>query len=105
MIVLTAKASANATVQRFRLRSTSEPPPSGPLPPPTPNAPESPASFPECMRIRAIRTIEKKTWLALRNACTVASLAWPGAPDGIQLAQDLDRLGAQLAVGGAPILL
>jgi hypothetical protein len=60
--------SANAIVQRLRLRSTSDPLPSA-LPPPTPKAPERPASLPECMRIRAIRTIEKKTCVALRIAC------------------------------------
>ena len=35
--MLTTKAIANPIVQRFRLRSTSEPPPSGPAPVPTPN--------------------------------------------------------------------
>ena len=43
-------------VQRLRLRSTSEPPPNGPAPVPTPNAPDRPASFPECIRIRNTRT-------------------------------------------------
>ena len=46
MIVLTTNATANPTVHRFRLRSTSEPPPNGPAPVPTPKAPESPASVP-----------------------------------------------------------
>ena len=41
--------SRTPIVQRFRLRSTSEPPPNGPAPVPTPKAPESPASLPECM--------------------------------------------------------
>src|SRR5204862_49227 len=66
MIVLIPKAIANATVQRLRLRSTSEPPPSGPLPVPTPNAPDRPASFPECMRMRKIRTIAMTTWATAR---------------------------------------
>ena len=51
--------SANATVQRFRLRSTSDPPPNGPAPVPTPKAPESPVSLPECSRIRTIRTTQR----------------------------------------------
>ena len=44
--------TAKKIVQRFRLRSTIEPPPSGPAPLPTPKAPDSPASFPECMSTR-----------------------------------------------------
>jgi uncharacterized membrane protein len=54
--VLTAKAIANPIVHRFRLRSTREPPPSGPAPVPTPNAPDSPESLPECIRIRNTST-------------------------------------------------
>ena len=46
MMVFPTNRIAKKTVQRLRLRSTSEPPPSGPWPVPTPNAPESPASFP-----------------------------------------------------------
>jgi hypothetical protein len=61
-IVLTANAIAKATVHRLRLRSTSDPPPSGPCPVPTPKAPDSPESFPECMSTRKIRTMQMNTW-------------------------------------------
>ena len=40
--MLTTNSTANPTVHRFRLRSTSEPPPSGPAPVPTPKAPDRP---------------------------------------------------------------
>ena len=59
---LAANAAANAIVHRFRLRSTSEPPPSGPAPVPTPKAPDSPESLPECIRIRKTRTTHINTW-------------------------------------------
>jgi hypothetical protein len=72
MIVFTANAIAKPIVQRFRLRSTSEPPPSGPWPVPTPKAPERPASFPECMSTRKIRTIEMKT-------CTTEKMSSTGS--------------------------
>jgi hypothetical protein len=62
MMGCATQATANATVQRLRLRSTSEPPPNGPAPVPTPNAPDRPASLPECMRTRKITTIESTTW-------------------------------------------
>ena len=68
MIVLTANAIAKPTVQRFRLRSTSEPPPSGPWPVPTPKAPERPASLPECMSTRKIRTTEMATWMTEKSS-------------------------------------
>jgi hypothetical protein len=62
------KASAKPIVQRFRFRSTSEPPPNGPPPaPPIPNAPESPASFPEWSRIKKIRITDRKTWTTLKT--------------------------------------
>ena len=61
-------SSANATVQRFRLRSTSEPPPSGPEPPPTPKAPERPASLPECSSTRTMRVTDRMIWRPLRIA-------------------------------------
>src|SRR5438270_9738380 len=53
------------------------------------------------MRMRAIRMIAMKTWSALRNACTSASLA----VQRVELAQDLHGLSAQLTVGGAPVIL
>ena len=62
----TIQAIESATVQRFRLRSTSEPPPSEPWPVPTPKAPDRPASFPECMSTRKITTIDRKTQSAER---------------------------------------
>src|SRR6202000_2225577 len=44
--------TAKKIVQRFRLRSTIEPPPSGPVPLPTPKAPDRPESLPECVSTR-----------------------------------------------------
>ncbi len=67
MIVFTTNAIANPTVHRFRLRSTSDPPPNGPAPVPTPNAPDSPASLPECIRIRNTSTTHRKTWTTPRT--------------------------------------
>src|SRR5215217_3507870 len=46
-MVLRTNRIANATVHRSRFRSTSEPPPNALPDCPIPNAPESPASFPE----------------------------------------------------------
>src|SRR5947208_3165602 len=66
-IVLITNTTAKPTVQRLRLRSTSEPPPNGPAPVPTPNAPDSPASLPECIRIRKTRTTQRKTWTTPRT--------------------------------------
>ncbi len=60
-ITFATNSSANPIVQRFRLRSTSEPPPKGPAPVPTPKAPESPESLPECMRMSTIRTTARIT--------------------------------------------
>ena len=54
--------SAKMIVQRSRLRSMSEPPALLPPPVPTPKAPDMPASFPECRRIRKIRPTAMKTW-------------------------------------------
>ena len=53
---LMKNSTAKKIVQRLRLRSTSEPPPSGPVPLPTPKAPERPESLPECIRIRSTVT-------------------------------------------------
>ena len=66
MIVLTPNAIAKPIVQRSRLRSTSEPPPNGPAPVPTPKAPERPESFPECRSTRKISITEMKTWTTER---------------------------------------
>src|SRR3954471_12294362 len=96
--MLPTNSNANSTVQRFKLRSTSEPLPSA-LPPPTPKAPDRPASLPECMRINAIRMIEKKTCVALKKACTVSSLA----VEFVELAQEFHCLRLQFRVRLAPI--
>ena len=53
---------AKKIVQRLRLRSTIEPPPSGPVPLPTPKAPERPESLPECSSTRKITISERATW-------------------------------------------
>src|SRR3954454_9240301 len=99
MMVLSANRIPNAIVQRFRLRSTSEPPPSGPAPVPTPNAPDRPASFPECMSTRKIRTTEMKTWTTER----MTSMAGMLAVRLVQGPQDLYRLGAQPGVESLPV--
>src|SRR5947209_13744112 len=77
---------ANTIVQRSRLRSTSEPPPNGPAPVPTPKAPESPESRPECSSTSRISTTETMIWVKLRNAFTVVQLSYPSphAPPGCQ---------------------
>ena len=59
--MLIVNTIAMPTVQRFRLRSTSEPLPSELPPAPTPNAPDRPVSLPECSRIRTIKTTARKT--------------------------------------------
>jgi len=64
---LITKITAKKTVQRLRFRSTSEPPPNGPPPVPAPKAPDSPESFPECMRMRRMRTTEMITWRPART--------------------------------------
>jgi drug/metabolite transporter (DMT)-like permease len=64
-IVFSTNTIPNPIVQRLRLRSTSEPPPKGPLPVPTPKAPDSPASLPECIRIKKIRMTHTNTCRAL----------------------------------------
>jgi uncharacterized membrane protein len=61
-IVLITNSTANKTVQRFRFRSTSEPPPNGPAPVPTPNAPDRPESLPECISTRKTMTTHRNTW-------------------------------------------
>src|SRR3954447_26980428 len=100
-MVLMMNSAANPTVQRFRLRSTSEPPPNGPAPGPTPKAPDSPASFPECMRIRKTTPTARNTWKTERTVYIRGPIL---ATELVQLAQDLDRVGAQLAVEGAMVL-
>src|SRR5438093_10879650 len=106
MITFATNRSANTIVQRSRLRSTSEPPPNGPAPVPTPNAPESPASLPECSRTSRIRMIETKTWNALRTASsTTDTLAAATRVELVQPLEDRDRLRAPLTVGRAVVVL
>src|ERR1700689_2223919 len=62
--------TAKKIVQRLRFRSTSEPPPSGPVPLPTPNAPDKPESLPECISTKKIRTTAKMTCSTERTAST-----------------------------------
>jgi hypothetical protein len=112
--VLITNRTAKKTVQRFRLRSTSEPPPIGPLPVPTPNAPDRPASLPECMRIRKTRPTQMMTWTMSRIVTTVgdgSGRLLPG-PDprarrsgGVQGVHDLDRLGPKRLVDGLIVLI
>jgi len=61
MIAFSRNRIAKKIVQRFKFRSTIEPPPSGPVPLPTPNAPERPASLPECISTRKITITEMST--------------------------------------------
>ena len=72
MMQFTAQRTAKKTVQRFRLRSTSEPPPNGPEPVPTPNAPDRPASFPECRSTRKMTTTDRTTWTTERMFSSTA---------------------------------
>ena len=59
-------------VQRLRLRSTIDPPPSGPAPVPTPKAPDRPESFPECMSTRKMRMTAMTTWMTDRIVSTAS---------------------------------
>src|SRR5215210_6304729 len=99
----------NAIVQRVRLRSTSAPPPKRPAPVPTPKAPDRPASLPECSSTRTISTTDRKIWRMLRTSSTQAerSSALRRSPplERVQLLEDGDRLGTQLAVGRAVVAL
>src|ERR1700704_3760946 len=107
-MVLSANRTANTTVQRLRLRSTSEPPPNGPAPVPTPNAPDSPASFPECISTRKISTTEMSTWSTDRNGTIGGDLRWyplAGLRSPIEGAQNLHRLGAKVAVDRLIVLI
>src|SRR6185312_15834995 len=62
-------------VQRLRLRSTIEPPPRGPVPLPTPKAPESPESLPECINTRNTTITARITWMIESIVSTPRSLA------------------------------
>ena len=70
----TANTIAKKTVHRSRFRSTSEPPPKALPPPPMPNAPERPASFPEWRRTSTIRMNDTNTWTTSRIASIGADL-------------------------------
>src|SRR6516165_3427899 len=52
MIAFSRNRIAKKIVQRLRFRSTIDPPPSGPVPLPTPKAPDRPESLPECISTR-----------------------------------------------------
>src|ERR1700757_3797718 len=85
MIALIRKRTAKKIVQRLRLRSTIEPPPRGPVPLPTPNAPERPESFPECsstrkMTITAMTTCEIEKSVSTRSGYRVALSDGPQTP-------------------------
>src|SRR3954464_4862177 len=99
MIVFTANAIAKPTVQRFRLRSPSEPPPSEPCPVPTPKAPDRPASLPECMSTSRIRPTDRPIWMTEKSS-SMRSRGYP-----VELAQDRDGLGARAAVLGEVVLV
>src|ERR1700733_8576080 len=64
---------AKKIVQRLRLRSTIEPPPSGPVPLPTPNAPDRPESLPECISTRNTTITEMITCSTERMVSTDAA--------------------------------
>src|SRR6476646_5797936 len=112
MKVFSTQIRATKTVARVRLRSTIEPPPSELPPPPTPKAPERPASFPECSRIRKIRTTEKSTCRTLRNVYMAASLAlrdfFPRLARPVAVldpVEDLHRLLAEFGVEQGEVLV
>src|SRR4051795_13188824 len=90
--VFTAKSTANRIVQRSRLRSISEPPLEPPATP-TPNAPDIPASLPECRSTRKITATARKTWMTARTECIVASRVASGRRPGRHVAQRQQRLG------------
>ena len=69
-IVFTKNRIAKKIVQRLRLRSTIEPPPSGPVPLPTPKAPDRPESLPECISTRKITITAIATWRTERIVST-----------------------------------
>src|SRR3954466_6098199 len=101
-MVFAAKRIANRMVQRSRLRSISVPPEVPPASP-TPNAPDMPASLPECSSTRKITPTERKTSGKARRERIMPRLA-----ERVELVQPLeqvDRLGAQRPVQGAPVAL
>src|SRR4051812_8804610 len=87
-------------VQRSRLRSISEPPVEPPAAP-TPNAPDIPASLPECSSTRKMTPTEIRTCRRLRMVWTMGGLGWRLQP--VQSLEQFDRLGAQGAVQHPPV--
>ena len=77
------------------------------MPVPTPNAPESPESLPECIRISSTRTTQITTWIVEKTRLHAANLMAQRRRrvERVDRPQDLDRLGAQLAVERAEVLL
>src|SRR3954452_3615809 len=96
------KSSANTIVQRSRLRSTSEPPPNGPAPVPTPNAPERPESFPECMSTRKMSRTDRKTWTTLRISSIAGRMVLGCGPMSRRLALVCLVAVAAAALAAAP---
>src|SRR3954451_22647284 len=92
-MVFSTNTTAKKIVQRSRLRSISEPPDEPPAVP-TPNAPDIPASFPECRRIRKIRITETKT-------CRTESADWSIARPGYYAKGPASPRGGALAAGGS----
>lgn len=114
--MFSVKRTATMTVARSKFFSTIEPPPTPlPPPPPTPKAPESPASFPECSRMRKIKTTAKITWMTLKSVNTERSLALldffrlagarPVPVLTLDAIEDLQRLAAKLGVEDGEVLV
>src|SRR6185436_7816309 len=89
-------------VQRVRLRSMSDPPV---LPPatPTPNAPDMPASLPECSRMSRIRITLMKTCTTERTVYIGRSGYYGRYGRLVEAVQQVHRLAPQLAVERAPV--
>src|SRR5205807_4706705 len=74
-IAFTKNRTAKKIVQRLRLRSTIDPPPSGPVPLPTPKAPDRPESLPECISTRKMTITAMATSRTERTVSTRRRLA------------------------------
>src|SRR5262245_16233461 len=98
MIAFSRNRIAKKIVQRLRFRSTIEPPPSGPVPLPTPKAPERPESLPECISTRKIRTTDITTCRTPKIASTPQAYR---AQDDLLAIARFQRGAAAGVLGGA----
>src|SRR5215468_9964490 len=77
MIAFSAQRMPKKMVHRVRFRSTSDPPPKELPPPPIPNAPERPASLPECRSTRKMRITDMMTSITLSTVAMSGSVGQP----------------------------